>query len=62
MSFFFIHLLTLSVLCGVDSFFDQAKGGNVTVIPLDEAPKGYQDSDKGAAKKFVHNLHGLIAV
>src|SRR5882762_10386929 len=30
-----------------------AKAVNVTVIKLDEAPKGYKDFDKGAAKKFV---------
>jgi len=37
-----------------------AKAVNATVIPLEEAPKGYQDFDKGAAKKFVLNPHGLI--
>jgi glutathione-independent formaldehyde dehydrogenase len=37
-----------------------AKAVNATVISLDEAPKGYQDFDKGAAKKFVFNPHGLI--
>jgi glutathione-independent formaldehyde dehydrogenase len=30
------------------------------VISLDEAPQGYADFDKGAAKKFVLNPHGLI--
>lgn len=39
-----------------------AKAVNATVIPLEEAPQGYQDFDKGAAKKFVLNPHGLIAV
>ncbi|HKE05448.1 MAG TPA: hypothetical protein VKE91_15425 [Blastocatellia bacterium] len=34
---------------------------NVTVISLDQAPRGYKDFDKGAAKKFVLNPHGLIA-
>jgi glutathione-independent formaldehyde dehydrogenase len=33
---------------------------NATVIPLDEAPKGYKDFDKGAAKKYVLDPHGLI--
>ena len=33
---------------------------NATVISLDDAPKGYQDFDKGAAKKFVLNPHGLV--
>ena len=38
-----------------------AKATNVEVIGLDEAPKGYQDFDKGAAKKFVIDPHGLIS-
>ena len=33
---------------------------NATVISLDEAPQGYKDFDKGAAKKFVLNPHGMI--
>jgi glutathione-independent formaldehyde dehydrogenase len=33
---------------------------NATVITLDEAPKGYEDFDKGAAEKFVLNPNGLI--
>jgi glutathione-independent formaldehyde dehydrogenase len=37
-----------------------AKAVNVQVISLDEAPKGYQDFDKGAAKKFVIDPHGTI--
>lgn len=37
-----------------------AKNVNATVIPLDQAPQGYQDFDKGAAKKFVLDPHGLI--
>lgn len=37
-----------------------AKAVNATVITLDEAPKGYQDFDKGTAKKFVLNPNGLI--
>ncbi|SFC10752.1 formaldehyde dehydrogenase, glutathione-independent [Spirosoma endophyticum] len=37
-----------------------AKAVNVEVISLDKAPKGYQDFDKGAAKKFVIDPHGLI--
>jgi glutathione-independent formaldehyde dehydrogenase len=37
-----------------------AKAVNATVISLDEAPQGYQDFDKGAAKKFVLDPHGLI--
>jgi glutathione-independent formaldehyde dehydrogenase len=38
-----------------------AKAVNATVITLDEAPQGYKDFDKGAAKKFVIAPHGLIA-
>ena len=38
-----------------------AKAVNATVITLDEAPQGYQDFDKGAAKKFVLDPHGQIA-
>jgi glutathione-independent formaldehyde dehydrogenase len=37
-----------------------AKAVNVEVISLNKAPKGYQDFDKGAAKKFVIDPHGLI--
>ena len=38
-----------------------AKAVNVNVIKLEDAPRGYQDFDKGAAKKFVLDPHGLIA-
>lgn len=38
-----------------------AKAVNVTVIPLDEAPQGYRDFDKGAAKKFVIDPHRMVA-
>ncbi|MEA2196418.1 MAG: glutathione-independent formaldehyde dehydrogenase, partial [Solirubrobacteraceae bacterium] len=37
-----------------------AKAVNATVITLDEAPRGYQDFDHGAARKFVLNPNGLI--
>jgi glutathione-independent formaldehyde dehydrogenase len=36
------------------------KNVNATVIPLDDAPKGYADFDRGAARKFVLDPHGLI--
>ncbi len=36
-----------------------AKATNVTYISLDEAPTGYRDFDKGAAKKFVMDPHGM---
>jgi len=39
---------------------DIAKAVNATVIPLDEAPQGYKDFDKGVAKKFILDPHGLI--
>ena len=38
-----------------------AKNVNATVIPLDQAPQGYQDFDKGAAKKFILDPHGMVA-
>ena len=37
-----------------------AKAVNVTMISLDEAPKGYKDFDKGAAKKFVIDPHSMV--
>ncbi|MGC1919342.1 MAG: formaldehyde dehydrogenase, glutathione-independent [Acidobacteriaceae bacterium] len=37
-----------------------AKIVNATVIKLDDAPQGYQDFDKGAAKKFVIDPHGVL--
>jgi len=39
-----------------------AKAVNATVIPLEDAPKGYVDFDKGAARKYILNPHGLIPV
>jgi glutathione-independent formaldehyde dehydrogenase len=38
-----------------------AKNVNVTVISLDKAPQGYKDFDKGAARKYVLDPHGMIA-
>lgn len=38
-----------------------AKAVNATVVPLDQAPQGYVDFDKGAAKKFVLDPHGMVA-
>lgn len=38
-----------------------AKAVNVQLISLDEAPKGYVDFDKGAAKKFVIDPHKSVA-
>lgn len=39
-----------------------AKAVNVTIISLDDSPQGYKDFDKGAAKKFVIDPHGMIPV
>ncbi len=38
-----------------------AKNVNVTTIPLTDAPQGYRDFDKGAAKKYVIDPHGAIS-
>lgn len=38
-----------------------AEAVNATVISLDEAPRGYRDFDKGAAKKLVLDPHGTIS-
>jgi glutathione-independent formaldehyde dehydrogenase len=38
-----------------------AKAVNVSVISLDDAPKGYKDFDKGAARKYVIDPHGMVA-
>ena len=37
-----------------------AKAVNVEVISLNDAPRGYRDFDKGAAKKFVIDPHSMI--
>jgi glutathione-independent formaldehyde dehydrogenase len=37
-----------------------ARAVNATVIPLDDAPRGYQEFDQGAARKYVLNPHGMI--
>jgi len=31
-----------------------------TVIPLDRAPEGYRDFDRGAARKYVIDPHGMV--
>jgi len=36
-----------------------AKAVNATVITLDDAPRGYQEFDSGAAKKYVIDPHGM---
>jgi hypothetical protein len=37
-----------------------AKAVNVTVLPLEEASRGYSDFDKGVPKKFVLDPHGIV--
>ncbi len=32
-----------------------------TVIPLDRAPEGYRDFDRGAARKYVIDPHGMVS-
>ncbi|MCE0762194.1 formaldehyde dehydrogenase, glutathione-independent [Pseudonocardia kujensis] len=34
---------------------------NATVIPLEDAPRGYQEFDRGAARKYVLDPHGMIS-
>jgi glutathione-independent formaldehyde dehydrogenase len=34
---------------------------NATPIPLDEAPRGYQEFDQGAARKYVLDPHGMLS-
>jgi glutathione-independent formaldehyde dehydrogenase len=38
-----------------------AKAVNVTVVRLEQVVQGYKDFDKGAAKKFVLDPHGMVA-
>ncbi|GMV95455.1 MAG: alcohol dehydrogenase [Candidatus Hydrogenedentota bacterium] len=47
--------------CILHDKIEIAKAVNVTMISLDDAPKGYKDFDKGAAKKFVIDPHGMVA-
>jgi uncharacterized protein GlcG (DUF336 family) len=37
-----------------------AKIVNATAIGLDEAPNGYKDFDRGAAKKFLLDPNGIV--
>jgi glutathione-independent formaldehyde dehydrogenase len=39
-----------------------AKIVNATVIGLDQAPEGYKQFDSGAAKKFIIDPNGVLAV
>ncbi len=38
-----------------------AKAVGATTISLDDAPRGYQEFDAGAAQKFVIDPHGMVA-
>jgi len=38
-----------------------AKAVNATPIPIEQAPQGYADFDKGAAQKFVLDPNGVLA-
>jgi len=38
-----------------------AKAVNVSVIRLDDVPRGYNDFDKGAARKFVLDPHAMLS-
>lgn len=49
------------MMCILHDKIKIAKAVNVTTISLDQAPKGYKDFDRGAAKKFVIDPHGMIA-
>jgi glutathione-independent formaldehyde dehydrogenase len=48
------------MMCILHDKVQIAKAVNATVIPLEDAPKGYADFDKGAAKKFVLDPHGVV--
>jgi glutathione-independent formaldehyde dehydrogenase len=37
-----------------------AKALSSTVIPLFHAPEGYADFDRGVARKFIIDPHGLL--
>ena len=41
---------------------DIASAVNVSMISLEDAPQGYKDFDQGAAKKYVIDPHGMVAV
>jgi len=37
-----------------------AKAVNATAISIDEAPRGYEEFDKGASKKYVLDPNGYL--
>ncbi|MFW5418985.1 formaldehyde dehydrogenase, glutathione-independent [Nocardiopsis sp. CNT-189] len=50
--------LMMAILHGKVSI---AEAVNATPIPLEDAPQGYRDFDRGAAAKYVLDPHGLVA-
>ena len=38
-----------------------ARNVNATVIPIDEAPHGYEEFDSGVPKKFVLDPQGMLS-
>jgi glutathione-independent formaldehyde dehydrogenase len=48
--------------CILNDKIQIAKAVNATVISLDDAPQGYKDFDKGAAKKYIIDPHKSIKV
>jgi glutathione-independent formaldehyde dehydrogenase len=51
------HQLMMAILYDRVSI---ARNVNATPIPLDEAPRGYQEFDQGAARKYVLDPHGMV--
>ena len=51
------HELMMAIL---NDRVDISGAVNAMCITLDDAPQGYQDFDRGAAKKFVIDPHGMI--
>ncbi len=49
------------MMCILHDKVQIAKAVNATVISLEDAPQGYIDFDRGAAKKFVLDPHGALA-
>jgi glutathione-independent formaldehyde dehydrogenase len=49
------------MMCILHDKVQIAKAVNATVISLEDAPQGYTDFDRGAAKKFVLDPHGMLA-
>jgi glutathione-independent formaldehyde dehydrogenase len=49
--------LMMAIMAGRVSI---ARNVNATVIPLDEAPRGYADFDHGMARKYVLDPNGMI--